>query len=449
MSDIEKIDALLKEIAAYFKVEAPLSRNQIYSKLVRMSNANPNSIEYLRDEFSGYEEDLRSIYKDTGSIFHYNDFLACNYKKTDYDNHTDIIKMYIPLDKEHMARSIHEIFSFLEQNKIEHFSKVSDKVRFDDLVIRVKNMGDAAKLQRFIQKNEYIKEGMIAPNPFAVSAGGISYAWDDEINYNGALADYITNYMNTKYTYGGLDDVSYEDFFSYLNGVYNQVFVNNIDREGYMASMSFKDNTDALFNNYKRVTEFIRIGMSPNKSMDAFYHKYGEIQTEKLRKWMQAYDGIINKYGYNYANKIVNSYIADGDTFRFTRKSYSEDTIISPRQIVSDNKITPEYLNELIYKQTMIENAIYETLRKYDEEQVYSALFAGNKGNFQYFTHASNRTYLSRNVAPTELYEIMRLTFMQNGYTLDSIPKDENGFYEEYLKILTSREKENKKVGGR
>ena len=51
MSDIEKINALLKEIAAYFKAEAPLSKNQIYAKLVRMSNTNPNSIEYLRDEF--------------------------------------------------------------------------------------------------------------------------------------------------------------------------------------------------------------------------------------------------------------------------------------------------------------------------------------------------------------------------------------------------------------
>ena len=47
---------------------------------------------------------------------------------------SDHIKVYVPLDHEHLERGVNELFDFLDANKISHESKVGKKVRFDDVV---------------------------------------------------------------------------------------------------------------------------------------------------------------------------------------------------------------------------------------------------------------------------------------------------------------------------
>ena len=67
------------------------------------------------------------------------------------------IKVYIPLDGEHIERGVKEIMAFLANHSISHQSKVSKKIRFDDVVVRLANESDARKLLDFIKLIYLIK----------------------------------------------------------------------------------------------------------------------------------------------------------------------------------------------------------------------------------------------------------------------------------------------------
>ena len=60
-------------------------------------------------------------------------FISSDNRALRADNH---IKVYIPLDADHIERGVNEIFDFLDKNNISHLSKVGQKIRFDDVVVR-------------------------------------------------------------------------------------------------------------------------------------------------------------------------------------------------------------------------------------------------------------------------------------------------------------------------
>ena len=47
------------------------------------------------------------------------------------------IKLYIPIDAEHLYDGANILFDFLERNNITHLSKISKKVRVDNVIVRL------------------------------------------------------------------------------------------------------------------------------------------------------------------------------------------------------------------------------------------------------------------------------------------------------------------------
>lgn len=78
----------------------------------------------------------------------------------------DAIKMYIPLKAGYIYEGANLLFDFIANENIVHSSKIGSKVRRDDIVIRVYSLKDAQKIQKFVIENEYIRSGLIMPNPF-------------------------------------------------------------------------------------------------------------------------------------------------------------------------------------------------------------------------------------------------------------------------------------------
>lgn len=59
----------------------------------------------------------------------------------------DYIKLYIPLDLNHIEEGANRIFDFLERNNIKHHSKIATHVRVDDVVVRLYRKEDAMKFK--------------------------------------------------------------------------------------------------------------------------------------------------------------------------------------------------------------------------------------------------------------------------------------------------------------
>lgn len=103
----------------------------------------------------------------------------------------DFVKVYIPLDYEHIYEGVNRIFNFLAKSNIAHCSKVSSDIRFDDVVVRLNNLEDAKKLQNFVDNDRYIQKGLMKPNAFTISNNKVAYAYDGGLSYNSCVAKII------------------------------------------------------------------------------------------------------------------------------------------------------------------------------------------------------------------------------------------------------------------
>ena len=184
-------------------------------------------------------------------------FVSRDLKAKRMNNH---IKVYIPLDSDHIELGTKLIMDFLENNNISHFSKMSRRIRFDDLVIRLINSEDAIKLINFVNNNNYIKNGLIEPNPFAFNKNGISLAVDGCISYNGTIAGLIDLYMDECKSNNRLDRVNADDFYRFVFTKYKGQFIDKNDNSIYYL---FRCNKEELRKNYREVISLILKSYNP------------------------------------------------------------------------------------------------------------------------------------------------------------------------------------------
>ena len=109
------------------------------------------------------------------------------------------LKLYVPLDADHLEDGAKMIFDFIANNRICSNSKISSEIRFDDIVIRMVEPEELILLLNFINNNEYIQEGLISPNPFAFNYHGLALACDGLTSYNGIISSLIDLYMGYKH----------------------------------------------------------------------------------------------------------------------------------------------------------------------------------------------------------------------------------------------------------
>lgn len=87
------------------------------------------------------------------------------------------------------------------------------------------------KLRGFINGNEYLKRGLLNPNPF-VFIDDIGYTWDGCLSYNLIASEWISNYIND----GGLP--SYNGFYNYVRQRYEEVFMKGNDIKDFAKKKS-------------------------------------------------------------------------------------------------------------------------------------------------------------------------------------------------------------------
>ena len=110
----------------------------------------------------------------------------------------EYIKLYIPIDDNHLYNGANMLFDFLERNNITHQSKISKRVRADNVIVRL-HKNDKANAQRiidFVNNTPYLKEGLNKPNPFIPTINGIGYMIEHGNSYNSDITDYIQEFIN-------------------------------------------------------------------------------------------------------------------------------------------------------------------------------------------------------------------------------------------------------------
>ena len=148
----ERIDNFLK-ILATLRMEYTLSSSNIYHELINIDIDDDNYNKSISGENQSNESTFSrwyNYYKDNPYIDAFvspNWTYFCQFISRDEKakNTSEHIKIYIPLDINHIEEGAKKIFDFITDNNISHVSKIGSKIRFDNIVIRVTKEKDAEK----------------------------------------------------------------------------------------------------------------------------------------------------------------------------------------------------------------------------------------------------------------------------------------------------------------
>lgn len=299
-----RIDQILKDLYASVKYDGViLNGNAVYNYLVQMDVPSKQRDKELDgSNFRSFGKDNlfikwidRFIEKKNIKVFcdlYWRYFCQFTNGKVSHD----CIKIYIPLDYNHIYEGANKIFDFLEKNNISHLSKIGKHIRFDDIVIRVNNKEDADKIQKFVNNDPYFKEGFIKNNPFAFNNNGCSYAYDGSISYNSCLSKMIKSYIDVmvKNPKFNINDVSANNFYYWINSISNNLDV--------ISNFTHNDSSNKLCVDAYFVVNLIKLAMTSNDMKD--YYNYIEIcKNHKIRN--KVTNAVYNGDGYLDFDSLV------------------------------------------------------------------------------------------------------------------------------------------------
>jgi hypothetical protein len=141
----------------------------------------------------------------------------------DYQNDSNIkfFKLYVSFPKDKIYKCANKIFDYIDQNNFVSLSKVANKVRSDDVVLRMKYEKDARKVIEFINNDSELSQAANITNPFLVRAGVVGITYDDYLSYNDVLSGIMESYFKKYRQKNTLDKVSLNDFRTYVQNEYN------------------------------------------------------------------------------------------------------------------------------------------------------------------------------------------------------------------------------------
>lgn len=455
MNKIGLIESFLNLIAEIAKNNIGIDSNLVYSNLVNI-NTKKEDISYYFKEWQTCFERMSNInisidkYFSTFSSFGFNN-----------ENYTKV-KIYIPLDKEHIFKGVKELLMFMSQNNIPHSTKISNSTRIDDVMVTVDDLFSAEKIRKFASENDYIKDGLLNPNPFQFTDKYVTFAWDGYLSFNVIVSEYISDYINELKKKDRLDYASYADFYDYLKRKYTDIFEKGIGINEFASSRNFVDLPSELLN-YKEVTELLISALNPHSTLKDFctiYKSLGnkekieedknrikelitkenthiEVTNEQKETFDYAYIEISRNNGEEYAVECFKTFAREGDYRVFSRHN-------NVREMLQTSKITPFVMREIIYEEmkSALINASLETIEKYDTIQLGRALFGIRNNDYSSFTNENNaRRNLRLMVSSEEIEGLLETYLINDGYS--PVSSDDNFWV--FIELMDKKTKEKSK----
>lgn len=351
----EKLKKIFKEKPEYLegKLEDFIYNQLIFHDLGKKDEAQKS----VEDCFYGWDYKYNKnnkINNFKGGYFYY-------FRYNEQDILKDAIKLYIPMDSNHILEGVNQLFDFIIENNISHNSKVASKIRNDCVVVRVSNLDDAKKIIDFVKNNEYINEGLLNVNPFTLNINGVGLAKDSHFSYNDEIAKSIANLIKILNEKDRLDSLNVDTFILYLE--------------------QLKDDNLFLSELHK-----LQLAVIKNKNL-SFDELENNIYTKLADKEELLRDIIILQYrkkGITETMSAIKQFILDEDIDNFVnidgcnKKIKYNFTSNDIKQMLINNGMSLEeyvdYLLEDVSEIKILENAYKETLKKYGAEQAKTAI---------------------------------------------------------------------------
>lgn len=329
------------------------------------------------------------------------------------------VKLYIPMDYEHIERGANELFDFISSTNIEHQSKIASCIRNDNVVVRVNSLEDAKAIVDFVQNNPYIKQGMINVNPFLPNYNGVGMAMDNNYSFNGVTSEIICNFINKLRENNQLELATVENLNTYVNqqkygitdpnlrDIYElleKTTSKNFEFEQFIEHVNNK-LIDKYTSDRKRITD------------PSFYLEQAVIETSKKHYDFSVADSLRQALsgkpdGFTRDNRArdgVLKYVHPGNIINIMRTKLSENNVSIPR---TDEELISKYVELVVPKLNLfeiIQTAYQNTLKAYNKNQADTAI--RNlilNGNIEYFTNRFNdRNLLRQHVLGKDIKRII------------------------------------------
>lgn len=314
------------------------------------------------------------------------------------------IKMYIPLDYNHLYEGANRLFDFITANKITHNSKIASFIRSDNVVVRVDELADMEKIINFVNNDVYIQEGMINVNPFLANYNGIGLAMDNTYSYNSETARMIFYFLNK---------VLHEN--NYKSNKQDPRIIRNIKNS--FTIEKFHNFLKTMIPNMEKneeedLVDIIRLlskTTDPNFTIDNFYDhvngklvdKYdacGKKITDPLYYLEHAIN--VNSIFYpGYEKESLNKLINDNNYDVFTRKEHVRDSLLkyiaplSKREIINimKDKLKEHniYFSLFSKREEIINTFVDITLKQNSVQNRYQEI--REKKEFGYYDNINNK----------------------------------------------------------
>ncbi len=314
-------------------------------------------------------------------------FTVDTYDKFHRDN--KFIKLYIPLGAKNLYQNVTNLFDFMTNSNIKHASKVSGRMRCDNVIVRLdsKDIASVKKIINYIYSNKSIKDSLKKTNPFVPCISGIGIMEEPGISYNGRLSELINDYVYK--CIGEKKKPDIQDFYSWAMKTSNNKELIEI------LSCAIDNNTqtvkdDTIVTEKDKTMEVNPVTEKEKLFRDAIcatYRKYGMTQVVKGIQailYLEDYRRITNG-DEKYRDRIT-GYISKEDVQSFLRKELHSNDI-------SLNKKAIELYCYRLFNKEMLETirkVCLITLEKSDANQVKSAIrHAILEQNYRWFSRHS------------------------------------------------------------
>jgi len=225
------------------------------------------------------------------------------------------IKMYIPLDYDHINEGAKQLFDFISSSNIAHQSKISDILRNDNLVVRVNSLEDAETIVNFVNSNSYMKEGLIKVNPFLASYNGIGFAMDNNESYNYTLCEIINNYINYLKSINKIELLTVENLNQYIHSIIPMI--EDLDLKDIYSLIEQTTKPDFQFNDF--------LDHANDKLSDEYNYKRERITDPSY--YLEKAIKVTQMYYPNNCEIALEQYLK-GNANYFTNKERARDGLI-------------------------------------------------------------------------------------------------------------------------
>ncbi len=363
------------------------------------------------------------------------------------------IKLYVPLDYNHILNGAVIITDYMAKNGIEFQAKLAKVIRNDDFIIQVNTIKDANEIIKFIYNNDYIKEGLLRENPFLPSINGVGLTMDNDYSFNRILSESLSDYIRQLKNQNRVESGNVREFNAFLaNLAHNE---QNLDKKDIYNLLT--KTTDANFS----------ANMLSNFIKDKIVDKYDNLN-QRITEPEYYLDRALIVTNQTYPNTVKGalikyisgdpSYIADDGYARQGLLKYvkSEDVVNLMRQKLKQVNYTgsndignliDKYLSLVIVTRHeksvyelfhMLQNAYLNTQEVYDTLQAnYALRRLIDENNSMGFTNRYNdRDILNRYVLGKNIKNII-LTGISYDRTIDY--NNTNAFVSLFAEYLNGR----------